>query len=131
MDLAEQGEGFAAFWQERHLCTIATSRPGGPPHVVPVGVTLDLATATARVITSGSSYKARLIARSGPSGALVALTQVDGRRWSTLEGLAVLRTEPEQVADAERRYAARYKPPRPNPSRVVVEIRVTNVLGNV
>ncbi|NBE95120.1 acyltransferase [Nonomuraea sp. KC401] len=131
MDLAEQGEGFAAFWQERHLCTIATSRPGGPPHAVPVGATLDLATATARVITSGSSYKARLIARSGPSGALVALTQVDGRRWSTLEGLAVLRTEPEQVADAERRYAARYKPPRPNPSRVVVEIRVTNVLGNV
>nr|WP_201761030.1 pyridoxamine 5'-phosphate oxidase family protein [Nonomuraea sp. K271] len=129
--MAEQGEGFAAFWQERHLCTIATSRPGGPPHAVPVGATLDLATATARVITSGSSYKARLIARSGPSGALVALTQVDGRRWSTLEGLAVLRTEPEQVADAERRYAARYKPPRPNPSRVVVEIRVTNVLGNV
>jgi hypothetical protein len=37
----------------------------------------------------------------------------------------------EQVADAERRYAARYEPPRPNPSRVVVEIRVTNVLGNV
>ncbi|MEO3795923.1 pyridoxamine 5'-phosphate oxidase family protein [Nonomuraea sp. B10E15] len=131
MDLAEQGDDFAAFWRERHLCTIATSRPGGPPHVVPVGATLDLATATARVITSGSSYKARLIARSGPSGALVALTQVDGRRWSTLEGLAVLRTEPEQVADAERRYTARYKPPRPNPSRVVVEIRVTHVLGNV
>ncbi|GAA1646384.1 TIGR03618 family F420-dependent PPOX class oxidoreductase [Nonomuraea maheshkhaliensis] len=131
MDLAEQGDGFAAFWQERHLCTLATARPGGPPHVVPVGATLDLETATARVITSGTSYKARLIARSGSSGALVALTQVDGRRWSTLEGLAVLRTEPGQVADAERRYAARYKPPRPNPSRVVVEILVTNVLGNV
>ena len=37
----------------------------------------------------------------------------------------------ELVADAERRCAARYRPPRPNPSRVVVEIRVTNVLGNV
>ncbi|MFI7610132.1 pyridoxamine 5'-phosphate oxidase family protein [Nonomuraea terrae] len=128
MNLAEQGDAFAAFWQERHLCTLSTARPGGPPHAVPVGATLDLTTATARVITSGSSVKARLI---GESGAPVALTQVDGRRWSTLEGWAVVRTEPEQVADAERRYAARYKPPRPNPSRVVLEIQVTRVLGNV
>ncbi|GAA4509140.1 pyridoxamine 5'-phosphate oxidase family protein [Nonomuraea ferruginea] len=128
MNLVEQGDGFAAFWQERHLCTLATARPGGPPHVVPVGATLDLETATARVITSGSSYKARLI---GEAGALVALCQVDGRRWSTLEGRAVVRAEPERVADAERRYAARYKPPRPNPSRVVLEIEVTRVLGNV
>jgi hypothetical protein len=95
---------------------------------VPVGATLDLETGVARVITSGTSYKARLIAADG---ALVALCQVDGRRWSTLEGRAVVRTEPEQVADAERRYTARYKPPRPNPARVVVEIQVTRVLGNV
>ncbi|GGT05367.1 PPOX class F420-dependent enzyme [Nonomuraea spiralis] len=128
MDLAELGEAFAVFWQERHLCTLATARPGGPPHAVPVGATLDLETATARVITSGTSHKARLI---GEDGALVSLCQVDGRRWSTLEGRAVLRTDPELVADAERRYAARYKPPRPNPSRVVVEIQVTRVLGNV
>ncbi|MFC4116604.1 pyridoxamine 5'-phosphate oxidase family protein [Nonomuraea zeae] len=128
MNLVEQGAGFAAFWQERHLCTLSTARPGRPPHVVPVGATLDLETAVARVITSGGSYKAGLI---GASGALVALCQVDGRRWSTLEGRAVIRTGPEEVADAERRYAARYKPPRVNPSRVVVEIQVTRVLGNV
>ncbi|MEU6729875.1 pyridoxamine 5'-phosphate oxidase family protein [Nonomuraea wenchangensis] len=129
MNLAEQGDAFAAFWQERHLCTLATARPGGrPPHVVPVGATLDLAAGLARVITSGTSYKARLI---GSAGAPVALCQVDGRRWSTLEGLAVVRTESEQVAEAERRYAARYKPPRVNPSRVVLEIQVTRVLGNV
>ncbi|NUS06341.1 MAG: acyltransferase, partial [Nonomuraea sp.] len=60
-----------------------------------------------------------------------SLCQVDGRRWSTLEGVAVLRTGPEEVADAERRYTARYRPPRPNPQRVVVEIQVTRVLGNV
>ncbi|MGI5284605.1 pyridoxamine 5'-phosphate oxidase family protein [Nonomuraea polychroma] len=131
MDLVEQGDAFAAFWQERHLCTLSTARPDGPPHVVPVGATLDLETGIARVITSSSSVKARLIGAGGTDGALVALCQVDGRRWSTLEGRAVLRTGPEQVADAERRYAARYKPPRPNPSRVVVEIQVTRVLGNV
>ncbi|MEU7749698.1 TIGR03618 family F420-dependent PPOX class oxidoreductase [Nonomuraea sp. NPDC049158] len=128
MNLVEQGAAFAAFWQERHLCTLSTARPGGPPHAVPVGATLDLETGIVRVITSGTSYKARLIAADG---ALVALCQVDGRRWSTLEGRAVVRTEPEQVADAERRYTARYKPPRPNPARVVVEIQVTRVLGNV
>ncbi|MER7365838.1 pyridoxamine 5'-phosphate oxidase family protein [Nonomuraea wenchangensis] len=129
VNLADQGDAFAAFWRERHLCTLATARPDGrPPHVVPVGATLDLAAGIARVITSGTSYKARLI---GPEGAPVALCQVDGRRWSTLEGRAVLRTEPEEVAEAERRYAARYKPPRVNPSRVVVEIQVTRVLGNV
>jgi PPOX class probable F420-dependent enzyme len=128
VNLVEQGAAFAAFWQERHLCTLSTARPGGPPHAVPVGATLDLETGIARVITSGTSYKARLIAADG---ALVALCQVDGRRWSTLEGRAVVRTEPERVADAERRYTARYKPPRPNPARVVVEIQVTRVLGNV
>ncbi|MCA2226141.1 pyridoxamine 5'-phosphate oxidase family protein [Nonomuraea aurantiaca] len=128
MNLVEQGAAFAAFWQERHLCTLSTARSGEPPHAVPVGATLDLETGVARVITSGTSYKARLIAADG---ALVALCQVDGRRWSTLEGRAVVRTEPEQVADAERRYTARYKPPRPNPARVVVEIQVTRVLGNV
>lgn len=120
--------GFAEFWQERHLCTLTTVRPDGTPHVVPVGATYDLDTGIARVITSGTSQKARII---GDGGAMVALCQVDGRRWSTLEGRAVLRTEPEQVEDAEARYAARYKPPRPNPARVVVEIQVTRILGNV
>ncbi|MEO3810652.1 pyridoxamine 5'-phosphate oxidase family protein [Sphaerisporangium sp. B11E5] len=129
MDLTERGAGFAAFWRERHLATLSTARPGGPPHVVPVGVTLDLPTGTARVITSGTSYKARLVAAT--PGIPVALCQVDGRRWSTLEGHAVVRTAPGDVADAERRYTARYKPPRPNPARVVLEIQVTRVLGNV
>ncbi|MEV0620098.1 pyridoxamine 5'-phosphate oxidase family protein [Nonomuraea sp. NPDC050404] len=130
MDLADQGDAFAAFWRERHVCTLSTARPGGgPPHVVPVGATLDVAAGVARVITSGTSAKARLIAAC--DGAPVALCQVDGRRWSTLEGRAVVRTEPEQIADAELRYAARYKPPRLNPARVVIEIHVSRVLGNV
>jgi PPOX class probable F420-dependent enzyme len=130
MSLAAEGPGFAEFWRERHLATLTTVRPDGTPHVVPVGVTLDLDEGVARVITSRASYKARLVAQS-PRPAAVAVCQVDGRRWSTLEGRAVVRTEPDQVADAEQRYAARYKPPRPNPTRVVLEIHVTRVLGNV
>ncbi|GAA3447172.1 pyridoxamine 5'-phosphate oxidase family protein [Planomonospora venezuelensis] len=130
------GEGLRAFWRERHLCTLTTMRADGTPHVVPVGVTLDPETATARVISSGSSRKVRNVLAAGAAGdgtgeAAVAVCQVDGRRWSTLEGRAVVRADRESVADAERRYAERYKPPRENPSRVVIEIRVTRVMGNV
>ncbi|QQQ78538.1 TIGR03618 family F420-dependent PPOX class oxidoreductase [Saccharothrix sp. 6-C] len=127
--LSSKGEGFRAFWTERHLCTLTTIRPDGTPHVVPVGVTLDVETATARVITSGDSHKVRQILAAGSAPA--AVCQVDGRRWSTLEGRAVVRQEPEVVEDAERRYAARYRTPRPNPRRVVIEIAVTRVLGTV
>lgn len=129
--LSSKGEDFRAFWTERHLCTLTTIRPDGTPHVVPVGVTLDVETATARVITSGTSHKARRILAAGPEGVPAAVCQVDGRRWSTLEGRAVVRREPEVVRDAERRYADRYRTPRPNPERVVIEIVVTRVLGTV
>ncbi|MFD0902893.1 pyridoxamine 5'-phosphate oxidase family protein [Actinomadura sediminis] len=119
------------FWRERHLCTLVTVRPDGTPHAVPVGATLDPAAGIVRVITSGRSAKARHVRDAGAAGLPVAVSQVDGRRWSTVEGRAVLRTDTESVADAERRYAERYKPPRVNPERVVIEIAVTRVLGNV
>lgn len=124
---------FMAFWKERHLATLTTVRADGTPHVVPVGVTLDLSEdeVTARVISSRSSHKARQILAAGPEGAAVAVCQVDGPRWSTMEGRAVVRDDPTSVADAERRYTERYRPPRPNPERVVIEIRVTRVLGNI
>ena len=128
VDLEASGEGFAQFWTERHLCTLSTVRRDGTVHVTPVGVTLDLAAGIARVICSGTSHKARQIRAAG--GASVAVCQVDGRRWSTLEGHAVVRDEPDVVADAERRYEQRYRKPRVNPRRVVVEITVTRVLGN-
>jgi len=115
------------FLTERHLATLTTLRADGSPHVVPVGVTFDPDTATARVITSGSSAKARHV-RAGR--ARVAVCQVDGRRWLTLEGTAVVRDDAASVADAEARYARRYRQPRENPARVVLEISVDRVLGN-
>lgn len=131
MSSIERPGEFAAFWTERHLCTLSTVRPDGTVHVVPVGVTLDREAGIARVICSGGSHKARLVRAAGDPGAAVAVCQVDGRRWSTLEGRAVVRDEPERVADAVRRYAERYRQPRENPERVVVEITVDRVLGNV
>ncbi|MEU7092781.1 pyridoxamine 5'-phosphate oxidase family protein [Kitasatospora aureofaciens] len=128
-DPRELDDAFLAFWRERHISTLTTARPDGTPHVVPVGVTFDPATGTARVITSRTSRKARNVAAAGPEGLPVAVCQVDRARWSTLEGTAVLRDEPAQVADAERRYAERYRTPRENLDRVVIEITVRRVLG--
>lgn len=129
-DLAGRGEDFLRFWTERRLASLSTMRPDGTVHVVPVGVTLDVEAGLARVITSGDSVKARLASAAGEAGAAVALCQVDGRYWSTLEGRAVLRSDAGSVADAERRYAERFRTPRPNPRRVVLEIAVTRVLGS-
>lgn len=128
--LRARGEDFAEFWREYHLCTLTTLRRDGSPHVVPVGVTLDLDTSTARVITSGTSRKAAHVRAAGEDGARVAVSQVDRGRWSTLEGVARVRDDPTSVADAEARYAARYRVPRENPRRVVIEIAVTRVLGS-
>lgn len=124
-------ERLLAFWAERHICTLVTVRPDGTPHAVPVGATLDAAAGIVRVITSAGSAKARHVAQAGPDGLPVAVGQVDGRRWATAEGRAVLRADPASVADAERRYAERYRPPRANPERVVIEVTVTRFLGNV
>ncbi|MFJ9564620.1 pyridoxamine 5'-phosphate oxidase family protein [Streptomyces fuscichromogenes] len=127
---AAPDEAYLRFWQEHHLCTLTTLRPDGSPHVVPVGVTYDPAAGLARVITDGASAKAAHVRAAGPAGARVAVCQVAGRRWATLEGRARVRTEPEAVAEAERRYAGRYgRTPRENPTRVVIEITVERALG--
>ena len=62
-------------------------------------------------------------------GGRAVLCQVDGRRWISLEGRTNVRRDAPAVTDAERRYALRYRPPRDNPSRVVVEIAVDRILG--
>jgi PPOX class probable F420-dependent enzyme len=115
-----------AFWTERHLCTLSTVRADGRPHVVPVGVALDHEERCAWVITSGTSYKARLLATPGP----VAACQVDRARWSTLEGVARVLSDADSVARAVERYAARYRTPRENPARVAIRIEVERFLSS-
>src|SRR5690349_24690406 len=102
IDPADPGPDVLAFLTERHLATLTTLRADGSPHVVPVGVTYDPATGTARVITSGTSAKARHVRDGQPR---VAVCQVDGRRWVTFEGTAVVRDDAGSVADAVARYA--------------------------
>jgi PPOX class probable F420-dependent enzyme len=116
------------FWTERHLCTFNSVREDGRPHAVPVGVALDHEQQCAWVISSGGSRKVRTIAAGPPTGLPVAACQVDGRRWSTLEGRAVVLDEPQAVRRAEECYTGRYRVPRPNPERVAIRIQVDRFL---
>ena len=113
-----------AFLAERHLATLTTLRADGSPHVAPVG--FSYADGLVRVITFAASVKARNAARGGRG----AVSQVDGRRWLTLEGPVALVRDPARVAAAVAGYAARYRQPGDRPDRVAVEITVDRVLGH-
>jgi PPOX class probable F420-dependent enzyme len=127
-DLTDLPPEVLAFLTERHLAALTTLRPDGSPHVAPVGFTFDAASGLARVITFASAKKARnLLARPASRA---ALCQVDGRRWLTVEGPATLTADPARTAEAEARYAARYRPPKQRPDRVAIEIAVDRITGS-
>jgi len=115
-----------AFLTERHLAMLTTLRADNSPHVVAVGFTFDPKTHIARVITTGGSQKAVNAERGG----VAVLSQVDGARWLSLEGRASVNGEVDAVRDAELRYAQRYRTPRVNPRRVVIEVQIERVLGS-
>ncbi|MGX1562524.1 pyridoxamine 5'-phosphate oxidase family protein [Streptomyces sp. NPDC055506] len=130
VDPSAPDQPYLAFWRERHVCTLTTPRPDGTPHVVPVGVTYDPEARLARVIANKASAKVRHVLAAGERGAAVAVCQMEGKRWATLEGRAFVHGEPDRVAEAERRYAERYgRTPSPNPARVVIEIELTRAMG--
>jgi PPOX class probable F420-dependent enzyme len=104
---------------------LSTLRPDGTIHAVPVGFTFDPETRLVRVIASRQTRKVHNVLAGSPA----VICQVEGRRWLTLEGSAWVREEPQAVALAVERYARRYRPPRPNPARVALEIAVERVMG--
>ncbi|KRF17156.1 hypothetical protein ASG90_07520 [Nocardioides sp. Soil797] len=115
------------FWAARHLCTVTTLRPDGGLHVTPMGIVLDPERGQAWGITSRTSVKARNLGRA--NGGAIAICQVAGPHWASLEGLADIHGDPDSVREAEERYAARYKIPRPNPQRVAIKVSLTRALG--
>lgn len=132
LDPRQLGSAARQFLTERHLATLTTLRRDGSPHVVAVGFTFDPDAGIARVITSDGSVKVRNAERARPDGTAprAALCQVDGRRWLTLEGPAVVCRDRCAIAEAERWYGLRYRVPRINPRRVVVTIAVDRMLGH-
>jgi PPOX class probable F420-dependent enzyme len=114
----------AEFVTERHLAVLSTLGPAGRIHSVPVGFTMQ--DGTVRIITSDGTQKVRNVERSGQA----TVAQVDGRRWITFVGSAVITRDPGAVARAVELYSRRYREPGVNPRRVVIEIAVETVLGS-
>lgn len=120
-----------AFWRDRHLQTLTTLTPQGRPHSVPVAAVLSVEDEVVRILCSRKSRKARNVRAAYPQPAFVTVCQVEGRWWTTIEGTAELQEDRLLVADAERRYAGRFRVPRPNPERVVLVVHVESVLGSL
>ena len=127
LDPAALPDEVLGFLAERHLATLTTLGADGRPHVVAVGFTFDPARRLVRIITNAGSQKAVNAARGGRA----AVGQVDGRRWLSLEGPAIVTDDPDRVAAAVNAYGTRYRQPGENPKRVAVEITVERVLGSV
>ncbi|WP_338145235.1 TIGR03618 family F420-dependent PPOX class oxidoreductase [Cryobacterium fucosi] len=114
----------ADFLTERHLGVMSTLGLRGGIHSVPVGFTLE--GGVVRIITSDGTQKVRNVERGGQA----TVAQVDGRRWISFAGPARINRDPDAVSRAVQLYAARYKQPRVNPTRVVIEIVVDTVMGS-
>lgn len=112
------------FLREYHLATLSTLGVSDRIHVVPVGFTWE--DGVVRVIGSSGTQKFVNVQRRGRA----TICSVDGRRWLTFEGAARVSDDPDAVAHAVALYAARYRQPRVNPKRVVLEIKVERVLGS-
>lgn len=113
-----------AFLTEYHLATLSTIGRDDRVHAVPVGFTY--VDGVVRVIGTGGSQKFVNAARRGRA----TVCSVDRGRWITFEGPVVVEDDPDAVAHAVSLYAARYRQPRVNPQRVVLELTVERVLGS-
>ena len=113
-----------AFVREYHLATLSTIGRSGRIHAVPVGFTYE--DGVVRVIGSRGTQKFVNAVRSGRA----SVCSVEGARWLSFEGAARVSDDPDAVAHAVELYAARYRQPRVNPERVVLEMTVERVLGS-
>jgi PPOX class probable F420-dependent enzyme len=116
-----------AFVADRYLATLTTMRLDDTPHVVPIGFTYEPERRLVRIITRAGSRKVRHLGQDHRA----AVSQIDGARWITLEGHAIVTDDPTRVAEAVRRYAERYRQPEPRVDRVAIELAVDRVMGRV
>lgn len=112
------------FLNERHLGILSTVGRRGRVHAVPVGFTYR--DGVVRVIGSRGTQKFVNAERSGRA----SIASVHGRRWLSIEGPARVSEDADEVASAVALYTERYRAPRENPQRVVLQVRVEKVLGS-
>lgn len=122
-------EAAREFVTARHLAILSSpgssaDGPDGRVHSVPVGFTVE--DGIVRIITSDGTQKVRNVERAGHA----TVAQVDGARWISFAGAAGINRDADAVAHAVALYAARYRQPRVNPARVVIEIAVERILGS-
>ena len=96
MERIELSPELTQFVTERHLATLTIVTPKGRPHVTPVGFTWDEERQLVRVITWAGSMKAKILDKS-ENPLRAAVSQVDGGRWVTLEGLALVTADKENA----------------------------------
>jgi PPOX class probable F420-dependent enzyme len=113
------------FVSDRHLAMLSTMARDGAIHSIAVGFTLH--DGVVRIITGDGTQKVRNIERDSRA----TVGQVDGRRWISFVGSAVIERDRADITLAENLYAARYRQPQPNPKRVVIRINVDRVLASV
>ena len=116
-----------SFLDERHLASLTLLRPDGSPHVTAVGFTWDHDSQLVRVITWAGSMKSRILEQTPNSRAVVC--QIDGGRWLSLEGTAVVSSDEARCKEGTERYANRYRIPQDRQDRTVIEISVDRILG--
>ena len=117
------------FVTERHLSSLTLVTPEGRPHVTPVGFTWDENQKLVRVITWAGSMKSKILTRAD-TPLRAAVSQVDGGRWITLEGKAIVTDDMERCLEGTRRYAQRYSEPKDRgDDRRVIELSVARIMG--
>ena len=118
----------SAFLTEHHLASLTLLRSDGSPHVSAVGFTWDFDAQLVRVITWAGSMKSRILFKSPRTRA--AVCQIDGGRWLSLEGTALVTADPVRCLEGTQRYAQRYRMPQERSDRTVIEISVDKILGH-
>lgn len=112
------------FVTDRHLAILSTFARSGGIHSVPVGFTVE--DGIVRIITSDGTQKVRNVER----GEYATVAQVHEGQWLSFAGKASINRDPDAVAHAVELYAGRYRQPRVNPIRVVIEIHVDKIMGS-
>jgi PPOX class probable F420-dependent enzyme len=128
LDPLDLNEEVQSFLYERHLASLTLLRADGSPHVSAVGFTWDFDAQLVRVITWAGSMKSRILFKSPRTRA--AVCQIDGGRWLSLEGTALVTADPLRCLEGTQRYAQRYRMPQERSDRTVIEISVDKILGH-